>query len=115
MSKSSVNLDDERTAVPDGAPAQRSDAPEDARTVRAMKLRIGDVELVVFDVPAPIAPETLTCAEREIAELVLDGLSNREIAARRGASAKTVANQLRRIYQKLGISSRFELTARIEG
>ncbi len=87
--------------------------PSRAPTVTT--LRVGGVELVVFDVPAPMPPESLTPAEREVAELVVEGLSNREIAARRGASTKTVANQLRRIYQKLGVSSRFELAARLEG
>lgn len=99
-------------------PDDRRSQPEvsaEARTTRATKLRIDEVELIVFDVPAPVAPRGLTEAEREVAELVLEGLSNRDIAERRGASVKTIANQLRRIYDKLGVSSRFELAARLEG
>jgi DNA-binding NarL/FixJ family response regulator len=57
----------------------------------------------------------LTSAERRIIEMVVLGLSNEAIAARRGTSARTVANQLQSIYAKLGISSRLELTACGEG
>jgi DNA-binding NarL/FixJ family response regulator len=100
--------------MPDDTRSQPQPTGE-ARTTRATKLRIDEVELVVFDVPAPVPPRGLTEAEREVAELVLEGLSNRDIAERRGASVKTIANQLRRIYEKLGVSSRFELAARLEG
>jgi DNA-binding NarL/FixJ family response regulator len=63
-----------------------------------------------------IAPETaglegagLTAAERAVAEDVLRGLSNRRIAARRGVSQRTVANQLAAVYRKLAVRSRLEL------
>lgn len=51
----------------------------------------------------------LTTAERAIAEHVFEGLSNREIATRRGVSERTVANQLACIYRKLGFHDRHEL------
>ena len=51
----------------------------------------------------------LTAAEREVAKLVLQGFSNEEIAALRGARTRTVANQLQAAYRKLGIGSRVEL------
>jgi two-component system nitrate/nitrite response regulator NarL len=47
--------------------------------------------------------------EREIAGMVMRGLSNREIAAARGTSENTVANQLKAIFRKLGVASRIEL------
>lgn len=42
---------------------------------------------------------------------LLDGQSNAEIAARRGRSARTVANQVAAVLRKLGVSSRIELIA----
>lgn len=79
-------------------------------------LHLDEVKLVVFGIPAEVdaaGASELTPAERDVVRLVLDGCSNREIAERRGCSAKTVANQLRAVYQKLGIASRFELAARL--
>jgi DNA-binding NarL/FixJ family response regulator len=40
------------------------------------------------------------------------GLSNAEIARSRGRSPRTVANQVAKIFEKLGVSSRSELYAR---
>lgn len=74
---------------------------------------LDDVELVVVALPADVGAPELTAAEQEVVQLVVDGRSNREIAARRGTSVKTVANQLRAVYEKLGIHSRFELAARL--
>lgn len=55
----------------------------------------------------------LTEAESEVLELVLQGLSNRAIAERRGTSRRTVANQIQSSFRKLGVSSRAELMAAI--
>ena len=51
-------------------------------------------------------------SELGIAQLVAEGLTNREIASRLFMSAHTVDFHLRQIYRKLGISSRVELTRR---
>ena len=53
--------------------------------------------------------EALTAAERRVADLAAEGLSNREIAQRLYVTPKTVENQLGRVYGKLGIASRAEL------
>jgi DNA-binding NarL/FixJ family response regulator len=51
----------------------------------------------------------LAAREGEVADLVAESLSNKEIAKRLGISEHTVSNYLFRIYNKLGISSRVEL------
>ena len=56
----------------------------------------------------------LTSREREIALLAVEGLSNREIARALTVSTRTVEGHLYRIYVKLGISRRDELTAELE-
>jgi DNA-binding NarL/FixJ family response regulator len=53
----------------------------------------------------------LTVREQEVATLAADGLSSREIADKLYLSRRTVDNHLQRIYDKLGVSSRQELTA----
>lgn len=59
----------------------------------------------------PVADDwdALTARERDVAGLVAQGLPYREVATRLGISEHTVKNHLRRIYDKLDISSRVEL------
>jgi DNA-binding NarL/FixJ family response regulator len=74
----------------------------------------GEPRLVLsFPLCPPHWPESLSPAERAVAELVMNGASNAEIATARGTSSRTVANQIATIFQKLGVSSRVELAARI--
>lgn len=54
--------------------------------------------------------DRLTDLERTVAELVAQGLSNRQAAERIFLSPHTVSFHLRKVYRKLGISSRVELT-----
>lgn len=54
--------------------------------------------------------KALTPTERRVAELVAQGLSNKEIATTLVVTAKAVEANLTRIYAKLGIRSRTELT-----
>jgi DNA-binding CsgD family transcriptional regulator len=66
----------------------------------------------------PIAPARkpwtpLSRAEAEVLELLRAGLSNAEIAARRGRSPRTVANQVASIFVKLEVRGRPELFARL--
>lgn len=73
--------------------------------------------MVVLSLPAVegVALEELTPAEREVAQAVLRGLSNEQVARLRGCRPRTVAAQLASIYRKLGITSRSELAALVGG
>lgn len=51
----------------------------------------------------------LTRRENEVANLVADGMTNRQVADQLQLREHTVSNYLFRIYEKLGISSRVEL------
>jgi DNA-binding CsgD family transcriptional regulator len=55
----------------------------------------------------------LTATERQIAELVAEGRSNKEVAATLFVSVKTVEANLSRTYAKLGIHSRTGLARRL--
>jgi DNA-binding NarL/FixJ family response regulator len=56
-------------------------------------------------------PEELTDREREIAELVAEGRSNKQVAAALFLSEKTIEHHLSKAYGKLGVRSRTELAA----
>jgi len=51
----------------------------------------------------------LTPMERKVAELVSQGLSNKDVAAEIWVSPRTVAFHLRNVFIKAGISSRGQL------
>lgn len=53
--------------------------------------------------------ESLTEREREVIELIGEGLKNQEIAERLFISSSTVRHHLTSIYDKLGVSDRLEL------
>jgi len=55
----------------------------------------------------------LTAAESRVAELVVDGKTNHEVAQALFVSEKTVEANLTRIYRKLGVRSRSALAARM--
>ena len=57
--------------------------------------------------------KTLATRETHVANLVAEGLPNKEIALRLSITEHTVSNYLFRIYNKLGISTRVELVLHI--
>lgn len=80
----------------------------DARKLDAFAF--GSFRVVSID-EAALAP--LSEAERAVVGLAVVGLSNKDIASRRGSSPRTVANQLASAYRRLGVGSRAELIARL--
>jgi len=63
--------------------------------------------------PDPLA--ALSGREKAIAELVAQGLRNRDIAERLEMNEGTVKVYLHRVYRKLGVASRTELALRVRG
>jgi DNA-binding NarL/FixJ family response regulator len=59
------------------------------------------------------APGALTASEQRVAELVVEGLTNDEVAGRLHLSTKTVAAHLTSVYAKLGVRSRTELARQL--
>lgn len=74
--------------------------------------RVADERRMLGGRDAAADPNTLSEAERQVAELVRAGRSNKDIAAEMFVSLRTVESHLTRIYRKLGVKSRGEFLAR---
>jgi DNA-binding CsgD family transcriptional regulator len=85
------------------------------RGISGGELTVGGVRLVFLSAPLerPASLRQLTPAECEVARLAASGLSNAEIGRLRGASPRTIANQLASIFRKLEVGSRVELITRL--
>ncbi|MFD7246860.1 LuxR C-terminal-related transcriptional regulator [Streptomyces massasporeus] len=101
---------------------RRTDAREQLRTAHGMLEATGMAafaERAAREVRAaggtahrrtvPSRHEELTAQETQIARMARDGLSNPEIATRLFISARTVQYHLRKVFTKLGITSRTQL------
>jgi DNA-binding CsgD family transcriptional regulator len=53
--------------------------------------------------------DLLTSRQRQLVELVAEGLGNREIARQMNVSENTVKKALLRVFDKIGVSNRVEL------
>ena len=78
----------------------------------ALELEPGRV-LFVHPLASPQKLGGLTAAEQEVLLHLLDGRDNASIAAVRGTSPRTTANQVASIFRKLRVKSRAELAAKI--
>jgi DNA-binding NarL/FixJ family response regulator len=83
--------------------------------LRVSRLEVAGAEFLVISFGAPEAhyPDGLSKAERGVAAGILAGKSNAAIAAARGVSVRTVANQIAGMFRKLGVSSRLELVRKL--
>lgn len=93
-----------------GRPAFRDSSLEDA--FRLLPTLEAAVAARLSTEPSVLLPE-LTCREAQIAQLVAQGLTTKQIGEALGTSPNTVRNQLSRLYDKLQIESRAELAAYI--
>ncbi|WP_327727152.1 AAA family ATPase [Streptomyces sp. NBC_00487] len=109
-------------ARPGGTPASGPGSYDEAsrlfRRCRALPWLRQVEEATVAPAPPQqpaIAPSALdalavlAATERQVAELVMEGATNREIAGRLYISVKTVEATLTRVYRKLGIRSRVDI------
>ena len=72
------------------------------------------VQFATLQLPSQAAvAKGLTPRELDIAEIVAQGLTNREIAARLYISHDAVKQALKRIFRKLGVSARLAMVAKI--
>jgi DNA-binding CsgD family transcriptional regulator len=95
---------------------RRGDARRGARATQRARLLANRAENPVT--PSLLAVNLrsqLTRSEQQTALLAAAGRSNREIAGELVVSVRTVENHLQRVYEKLGVSGRKELTAAFLG
>lgn len=72
-------------------------------------------KVLAYFSPAPLAPtaDVLTAREREVAQGLGQGLSEKQLAARLGVTVHTVHTYVKRLYRKLQVNSRTELLRRV--
>ena len=119
-----IPFDRARTLLALGAARRRAKERRAARTAlqqaRDLFASLGaatwaqraEAELARIGGRAPSSGE-LTPVERRVAELVAAGRTNREVAAALFLSTRTVEGHLSRVYGKLGVRSRVELTRKL--
>ncbi|MFD8612791.1 ATP-binding protein [Streptomyces sp. NPDC059631] len=104
--------------APDAAAPGPAAYDEAARLFRRCRARpwLRRVDAAASARPARPEPEAvppvldgLASMERQVASLVMEGATNREIAGRLFISVKTVEATLTRVYRKLGIRSRVDI------
>jgi DNA-binding CsgD family transcriptional regulator len=111
---------------PERATQRRAARPNDSRRRIGLLLemegpRHGEMSWLLtpagrFVVIGPLQSEEesrLSATENEVLRSILAGDSNEQIGRRRQRSSRTIANQVRSIFRKLGVSSRRELVARL--
>src|SRR5260221_12520117 len=115
MRRSSIQRDPRGPRRRPSHPANVPDLPVPSG-LRASTVELGSDEYLVLSYPAPVwnLPSSLTTAERSIAFAILRGTSTETIAQERCTSARTVANQIAAIFEKMGVKSRIE-RARVVG
>ncbi|HRG46220.1 MAG: helix-turn-helix transcriptional regulator [Leptospiraceae bacterium] len=87
-------------------------AKEVIESLKSKNQKLNDLSLSFWNsIESQFKAWNLTKAEKDIAILLLRGLSNQQIAAIRGKSLKTVENQAFAIYQKSGTTGKLEFIA----
>jgi DNA-binding NarL/FixJ family response regulator len=94
--------------APDGV----SDAKRNSEDGRAVTVQVRLSPLEYYPLPAGME---LTPAQREVARIAVRGATVNEIATHLNRSPETVRSHLRAIYERLGVASRVELAAALDG
>jgi DNA-binding CsgD family transcriptional regulator len=94
-----------RSSIRNGEPRTRSEAPRSK--AQACAARSAELALLITEAYG------LTARERLVTQLVAQELSTAQIAAHLHLSAYTVQDHLKAIFEKLNVSSRGELVARV--
>lgn len=78
-----------------------------------LRLSLDDAVALAFGATKPrtTSADGLSGREREVAELVARGLSNKEIAARLHLSVRTVESHIRHVLTKVGLGNRTQLAS----
>jgi DNA-binding NarL/FixJ family response regulator len=94
------------------AHAMRSRVRVEGRRVSLVR---NDVSLVALSAARPdqALADKVSAAEYAVARLLVEGHRHSEIAALRGTSVRTVANQIGSVFRKLDVSGRSELLTRL--
>ena len=102
-------------AMPKASDPDAENLPAGLKGPLAWRFDVGGEAFALLESaePQPDTPSGLTEAEADVARLAVEGLSNKQIAVRRGTSPRTVANQMASLFRKLGLASRPELLARL--
>jgi DNA-binding CsgD family transcriptional regulator len=95
-----------------GARGDRSDRDDSAEEPRAGGTSGAGTARPPSDTEGPAGTEPLTARERQVLDLVAEGMTNGEIAGRLFISPKTVSVHVSAILRKLGVSSRTEAALR---
>jgi DNA-binding CsgD family transcriptional regulator len=88
----------------------RSMSPETCSQGRSMRPTSGKAEITVAAGSGPVeAQSVLSERELEVGQLILAGLTHKQVGERLFISAKTVEHHMARIRQRLGVGTRNEL------
>ena len=105
-----------RRLMVDRAPVVSSDAGVDADQRVILDVNIDGCRYILTrTVPKPVpTQELLSPREQEISRMIAKGYPNKTIASVLDISAWTVCTHLRRIFAKLGVSSRAAMVAQLK-
>lgn len=84
-----------------------------ARGGAPMSRAVARKVLAHFKPNPTVQPDLLTEREREVVQGIVDGLGDKQVAARLELSPETVRTYVKRIYKKLHVGSRTELMNRV--
>jgi DNA-binding NarL/FixJ family response regulator len=77
----------------------------------ALRLALGEPEDIGVDASEAVETGPLAKREAEVARLIADGLSNKQIGTQLFISERTVATHVRNILNKLGFDSRAQIAS----